>query len=431
VVTQERDCERCGRTAQAQSRIGEMQALLSLREAQLKAVVELQRAAALRLGRAYALLVHEWRSETEQTEEAQAQRLLYEKKLYEKKPVRKRDQQREQGGAGRGAAQQPRYASDYAEFPLGEEGEYPELQEEAEDLWSAGAEWSGVGTGRVMPPAPPRAFQPGYPKGIQTKTLPTKSPKGPAGKRMPRVAQLAGPLPPPPPPPPLPLPSADMAAPLNDCAMTMAALDKLLRSDAMRYREQGLQSRMQPSLCGRDGGLGASRTLGVLSVERHATAEARQSPPTAPLQPAPAPAPPPAAALVNGRVLAGATRGAYMVTQRWSATCSTELASWGFGGTTPNPTPVFVPLPGTPAAQRRSAAAEAPPPAAEASASAPQLASSPVQNAREPPPPPPPPPSPPPPQRPRAASPVLTVLLNERGVPPSASLPALNRPQSV
>ena len=43
------------------------------------------------------------------------------------------------------------------------------------------------------------------------------------------------------------------------------------------------------------GGEGASRTLGVLSVERHATAEARQPPPTAPLQPAPAPAPPPAA----------------------------------------------------------------------------------------------------------------------------------------
>ena len=37
-----------------------MQALLSLRDAQLKALVELQRAAALRLGRAYALLVLEW-----------------------------------------------------------------------------------------------------------------------------------------------------------------------------------------------------------------------------------------------------------------------------------------------------------------------------------------------------------------------------------
>ena len=114
----------------------------------------------------------------------------------------------------------------------------------------------------MMPPEPPRAFQPGYPKGIQAKVSPTKGAKGPAGRRMPRVAQLAGPLPPPPPPPPLPLPSADMAAPLNDCAVTMAALDKLLRSDALRYREQGLQSRMQPLLCGRDGGEGASRTLG-------------------------------------------------------------------------------------------------------------------------------------------------------------------------
>ena len=123
-------------------------------------------------------------------------------------------------------------------------------------------------------------------------------------------------------------------------------------------------------------------------------------------------------------------RGAYMVTQRWSATCSPELASWGFGGATPNPTPAFVPLPGTPAAQRRLAAAEALQPAADASTSAPQLASSPVQSAREPPPQPPPPP-PPPPLRPRAASPLLTVVLNERGVPPSASLPALNRPQSV
>ena len=37
-----------------------MQALLALRDAQLKALVELQRAAALRLGRAYALLVLEW-----------------------------------------------------------------------------------------------------------------------------------------------------------------------------------------------------------------------------------------------------------------------------------------------------------------------------------------------------------------------------------
>ena len=60
LTAQERECERCGRTALAQSRIGEMQALLSLRDAQLKALVELQRAAALRLGRAYALLVLEW-----------------------------------------------------------------------------------------------------------------------------------------------------------------------------------------------------------------------------------------------------------------------------------------------------------------------------------------------------------------------------------
>jgi hypothetical protein len=219
-----------------------------------------------------------------------------------------------------------------------------------------------------MPPEPPRAFLPGYPKGIQAKVSPTKRARGLAGRRMPRVAQLAGPLPPPPPPPPLPLPSADMAAPLNDCAVTMAALDKLLRSDAMRYREQGLQSRMQPLLCGRDGGEGASRTLGVLAVERHATAEARQPPPTAPLQPAPAPAPPPAPAVINGRVLAGASRGSYAVTQRWSATCSPELASWGFSRSTPNTAPAFVPLPGTPAARRRSAAAEASPPAAEASA---------------------------------------------------------------
>ena len=88
-----------------------------------------------------------------------------------------------------------------------------------------GAEWDGVGTGRVMAPAPPHVFQKGYPKGISSALL---SNGGPAGKRMPRVAQLVGPLPPPPPPPPMPLPHPEMATPLNDCAVTMAALDRLL-----------------------------------------------------------------------------------------------------------------------------------------------------------------------------------------------------------
>eukprot|EP00964_Phaeocystis_antarctica_P059987 scaffold35727_cov43-Phaeocystis_antarctica.AAC.3 len=133
---------------------------------------------------------------------------MEEAQLYERGAKARSKEQRRGGGAATARA---------APQPRSEEGQYPELQvyEEGEELWES----------HVMPPAPPRAFQPGYPKGIQSKASPTKNPKGPPGKRMPRVAQLAGPLPPPPPPPPLPLPTADMAAPLNDCAVTMAALD--------------------------------------------------------------------------------------------------------------------------------------------------------------------------------------------------------------
>lgn len=88
--------------------------------------------------------MHEWRSETEQAEEAEAQRRLYEKRLHDRKlSLRAKEHAREHGGAAGGgagggggagagggrAARQPHYPSDLAEFPLGEEGEYPELQE--------------------------------------------------------------------------------------------------------------------------------------------------------------------------------------------------------------------------------------------------------------------------------------------------------------
>ena len=153
-------CERCGRTA-VSTRIAELQTVLALRDSQLKALVELQRAAALRMGRAYALLVGEWRAEVEEAEE----------RLRQKKQARP-PKNHGAGSPTDGVAENDRAATDAG----------------LDELWSAGATWSGVGTGRVMPPAALGPAARAQEKGGKPKA---------AGKRLPRVARLMGPMPPP------------------------------------------------------------------------------------------------------------------------------------------------------------------------------------------------------------------------------------------